>query len=95
MYFLTTGAEVEEDDAGEMISILVVEEDDEAENREDFVQQNEAGQEELGLEMSAGGGEVEEVIESLEEKKKGIENGGEEGQALDERNPRRAAVGTN
>ena len=94
MYFLTTGAEVEEDDAGEMVSILVVEEDDEAENREDFVQQNEAGQEELGLEMSAGGGEVEEVIESLEEKKKGIENG-EEGQALDERNPRRAAVGTN
>ena len=45
--------------------------------------------------MSAGGGEVEEVIESLEEKKKGIENGGEDGQALDERNPRRAAVGTN
>ena len=86
---------MEEDDAGEMVSILVVEEDDEAENREDFVQQNEAGQEELGLEMSAGGGEVEEVIESLEEKKKGIENGGEEGQALYERNPRRAAVGTN
>ena len=95
MYFLTTGAEVEEDDAGEMVSILVVEEDDEAENREDFVQQNEAGQEELGLEMSAGGGEVEEVIESLEEKKKGIENGGEDAQALDERNLRRAAVGTN
>ena len=86
---------MEEDDAGEMVSILVVEEDDEAENREDFVQQNEAGQEELGLEMSAGGGEVEEVIESLEEKNKGIENGGEEGQALDERSPRRAAVGTN
>ena len=86
---------MEEDDAGEMVSILVVEEDDEAENREDFVQQNEAGQEELGLEMSAGGGEVEEVIESLEEKKKGIENGGEDAQALDERNLRRAAVGTN
>ena len=83
---------MEEDDAGEMVSILVVEEDDEVENREDFVQQNEAVK--LGLEMSAGGGEVEEVIESLEEKKKGIENG-EEGQALDERNPRRAAVGTN
>ena len=84
---------MEEDDAGEMVSIHVVEEDDEVENREDFVQQNEAVK--LGLEMSAGGGKAEEVIESLEEKKKGIENGGEEGQALDERNPRRAAVGTN
>ena len=60
---------------------------------EDFVQQNEAVK--LGLEMSAGGGKAEEVIESLEENKKDIENGGEEGQALDERNPRRAAVGTN
>ena len=86
---------MEKDDAGEMVSILVVEEDDEEENREDVVQQNEAGQEELGLEMSAGCGEVEEVIESLKEKNKGIENGGEEGPALDERNPRRAAVGTN
>ena len=86
---------MEEDDAGEMVSILVVEEDDEAKNRENFVQQNEAGQEELGLEMSAGGGKAEVVIESLEEKNKGIENGGEEGTALDERNPRRAAVGTN
>ena len=83
---------MEEDDAGEMVSILVVEEDDEAENREDFVQQNEAVK--LDLEMSAGGGKAEEVIESLEEKNKGIENG-EEGQALDERNPRRAAVGIN
>ena len=83
---------MEEDDAGEVVSILVVEEDDEVENREDFVQQNEAVK--LGLEMSAGGGKAEEVIESLEEKNKGIENG-EEGQALDERNPRRAAVGTN
>ena len=36
MYFLTTGAEVEEDDAGEMVSILVVEEDDEAKNRENY-----------------------------------------------------------
>ena len=83
---------MEEDDAGEMVSILVVEEDDEAENREDFVQQNEAVK--LDLEMSAGGGKAEEVIESLEEKNKGIENG-EEGQALDERNPRRASVDTN
>ena len=86
---------MEKDDAGEMVSILVVEEDDEVENREDFVQQNEAGQEELGLEMSAGGGKVEEDIESLEEKNKGIENSGEESPSLDERNPRRAAVGTN
>ena len=84
---------MEEDDAGEMVSILVVEEDDEAENREDFVQQNEAVK--LDLEMSAGGGKDEVIIESLEEKNKGIENGGEEGTALDERNPRRAAVGTN
>ena len=86
---------MEKDDAGEMVSILIVEEDDEEEDREDFVQQNEAGQEELGLGRSAGGGKVEEVIESVGEKNKGIENGGEEGQALDERNPRRAAVGTN
>ena len=86
---------MEKDDAGEMVSILIVEEDDEVENREDFLRQNEAGQVELGLEMSAGGGKVEEVIEFLEEKNKGIENGGEEGTALDERNPRRAAVGTN
>ena len=86
---------MEKDDAGEMVSILVVEEDDEVENREDFLQQNEAGQVELSLEMSVGGGKVEEVIESLEEKKKGIENGEEEVQALDERNTRRAAVGTN
>ena len=35
MHFLTTGAEVEKDDAGEMVSILIVEEDDEDENRED------------------------------------------------------------
>ena len=86
---------MEKDDAGEMVSILIVEEDDEVENREDFLRQNEAGQVELGLEMSAGDGKVEEVIEFLEDKNKGIENGGEEGQALDERNPRRAAVGTN
>ena len=86
---------MEKDDAGEMVSILIVEEDDEVENREDFLRQNEAGQVELGLEMSAGDGKVEEVIEFLEKKNKGIENGGEEGQALDERNPRRAAVGTN
>ena len=86
---------MEKDDAGEMVSILIVEEDDEVENREDFLRQNEAGQVELGLEMGAGDGKVEEVIEFLEEKNKGIENGGEEGQALDERNPRRAAVGTN
>ena len=86
---------MEKDDAGGMVSILVVEEDDEEEKREDIAQQNEAGQGELGLEMSAGGGKVEEDIESLEEKNKGIENGGEEGPALDERNPRRAAVGTN
>ena len=86
---------MEKDDAGEMVSILVVEEDDKVENREDFIQQNEAGQEELGLEMSAGGGEVEEDIESLEEKNKGIGNSGAESQDLDERNPRRAAVGTN
>ena len=86
---------MEKDDAGEMVSILVVEEDDEVENREDAVLQNEAGQGELGLEMSAGGGKVEKVIESLEEKNKGIGNSGEESQDLDERNPRRAAVGTN
>ena len=85
---------MEKDDAGEMVSILVVEEDDEEENREDVVQHREAGQGELGQEMSAGGGKVEEDIESLE-KKKGIENGREESPALDERNPRRAAVGTN
>ena len=86
---------MEEDDAGEMVSILVVEEDDEAENREDFVQQNEAGQEELGLATGAGGAKVEEDIESLKEKNKGIGNSEEESQALDERNPRRVAVGTN
>ena len=86
---------MEKDDAGEMVSILVVEEGDEVENREDVVQHHEAGQGELGREMSAGGGKVEEDIESLEEKKEGIENGGEESPALDERNPRRAAVGTN
>ena len=86
---------MEKDDAGEMVSILIVEEDDEDENREDVAQHHEAVQGELGQEMSAGGGKVEEDIESLEEKKKGIENGGEESPALDERNPRRAAVGTN
>merc|ERR1712013_519158 len=89
------GAEVEKDDAGEMVSILIVEEDDEVEKREDIVQQNEDGQGELGLEASAGGGKVEEDIELLEEKNKGTENSGEGGQPLDERNPRRAAVGTN
>jgi len=89
------GAEVEKDDAGEMLSILIVEEDEEVENREDLVQQNESGQVELGLERSVGGGKVEEAIESLEDKNKGIENGEEESQVLDERNPRRAAVGTN
>ena len=86
---------MEKDDAGEMVSILVVEEDDEEENREDVVQHHEAGQGELGQEMSAGGGKVEEDIESLEEKNKGIGNSGAESQDLDERNPRRAAVGTN
>ena len=86
---------MEKDDAGEMVSILIVEEDEEEENREDVVQHHEAGQGELGQEMSAGGGKVEEDIESLEEKKKGIKNGGEESPALDERNPRRAAVGSN
>ena len=86
---------MEKDDAGEMLSILIVEEDEEVENREDLVQQNESGQVELGLERSVGGGKVEEAIESLEDKNKGIENGEEESQVLDERNPRRAAVGTN
>ena len=61
---------MEEDDAGEMVSILVVEEDDEAENREDFVQQNEAGQEELGLEMSAGGGEKLKKLLNLWKRRK-------------------------
>ena len=41
---------MEKDDAGEMVSILVVEEDDEVENREDFVQQNESVK--LGLEIA-------------------------------------------
>ena len=83
---------MEKDDAGETVSILVVEEDDE---QEDIVQQNEAGQGEHSLEMSSGVGKVEDDIESLEERNKGIENNGEESQDLDERNPRRAAVGTN
>ena len=86
---------MEKDDAGETVSILVVEEDDEEENRKDVVQQNEAGQGEHSLEMSSGVGKVEDDIESLEERNKGIENNGEESQDLDERNPRRAAVGTN
>ena len=61
---------MEKDDAGEMVSILVVEEDDEVENREDFVQQNEAGQEELGLEMSAGGGEKLKKLLNLWKRRK-------------------------